>query len=91
MVDAPGAADRTATTPQRKSEMLLAGGWLNAWHEKFQAIPGPWQRPIQKAWTHWQECVKLAGHCKGCVWPQPDAQSSIYYNIQDSQEILKYP
>ncbi len=62
MVDALGVAYRTAITPQRKSEVLLAGGWLDTWYQKFQAVPGPWQGPIQKAWAHWQECVKLAGH-----------------------------
>ncbi len=54
MVDALGVAYRTASTPQRKSAVLLASGWLGTWHEKFQKLPGPWQKPIQKAWSKWQ-------------------------------------
>jgi hypothetical protein len=61
MVDALGVAYRVAVTPQRKSAVLLAGGWLNTWHKKFQNLPGPWQKPIQKAWGKWQAVEASSG------------------------------
>jgi hypothetical protein len=61
MVDGLAVAYRVAVTPQRKAQVLLAGGWLNTWHQKFKTLPGPWQKPIEQAWKKWRSLEAAAG------------------------------